>query len=207
VRRRDVEAELGDQPGQSRGLALGKVEYETRKCGGIDDRVLERALEAASDEPGVECVMAVLNEDRAQGKSKEGAARVLEFGRPDEHRTVDVVTLASVRVDGRPAIHEGVKEGERAAEVKALGADLEHQEGRVPGGLDVEGDKLRRLERRLPADLGCVNCDFLPWNEGGRATRLEIEGLRARQRASARARRAQPISSRLRARRTSTNAE
>src|SRR5437879_13694168 len=117
------------------------------------------------------------------------------------------MTRAGVRVDGRPAIHEGVKEGERAAEVKALGADLEHQEGRVPGGLDVEGDKLRRLERRLPADLGCVNCDFLPWNEGGRATRLAIEGLRARQRASAGARRAAQRSTRSRARRTSANAE
>jgi len=124
VRRRDVEAELGDQPGESRGLAFGKVEHETRQCGGVDDRVLERAFEAAADEPGVECVMAVLDEDRAQSKAKEGAARVLEFGRPDEHRTVDVVALASVRVDGCPAIDERVKEGERAAEAKALGADL-----------------------------------------------------------------------------------
>jgi hypothetical protein len=206
VRRRDVKAELGDQARQSRGLPFGEVEHETRKCGGVDDRVLERALEAAADEPGVECVMAVLDEDGAQGKSKESAARVFEFGRADEHRTVDVVALARVRVDGRPAIDERVKEGERAAEAKALGADLEHQEWRVAGGLDVQGDKLRLLKRRFPADFGSVNRDFLPGNEGGRTTRLEIEGLRAHQRASARARRAQPISSPLMARKTSIKA-
>ena len=206
VGRRDVEAELGDQPGESRGLAFGKVEHEARQRSGVDDRVLERALEAAADEPGVECVMAVLDEDRAEGKAKEGAARVFEFGRTDEHRAVDVVALARIWVDGSPAIDERVKEGKRAAQAKALGADLEHEEGRIPGGLNVEGHKLGVLEQGLPADLRSVDRDFLPGHEGGRPARLEIERLRAHQRASARARRAQPISSLLRARRSSTNA-
>jgi len=73
-----------------------------------------------------------------------------------------VVALASVRVDRRATVDQRVEERKSAVEPEALGADLEHQERRVPSGLHVEGNKLRVVERRLPADLRGVDCDLLP---------------------------------------------
>jgi hypothetical protein len=61
VSRRDVEPEVGDEPLQSRHLAFRDLHDQAREGGGVDDRVLERALEPAADEPGVEGVVAVLD--------------------------------------------------------------------------------------------------------------------------------------------------
>jgi hypothetical protein len=159
--------------------------------------MLKRAFQPAADKPRVESVVAVLDQDRPQGKPKECAPGVFELGRADEHRPVDVVALARVWVDGCAAIDQRVKEGKRAAEAKALGAHLEDQERSVTGRLDVEGDELGVLERRLTADLRGVDSDLLPRHELGCPARLEIERSGAHQRASARARLAQAISSPL----------
>src|SRR5439155_247851 len=103
---------------------------------------LQLTLQAAAHEPRVERVVAVLDEDRALGKTQEAAPRVFEFGGADEHRTVDVVALAGVRVDRRAAVDQGVKERQGPVESKALGPDLEDEEGSVAGRLDVEGYEL-----------------------------------------------------------------
>jgi hypothetical protein len=65
MRGRDVERELLDKPRQPRGLALRKVQHESRERGRVDDRVLERALQASADEPRVERVVAVLHQHGA----------------------------------------------------------------------------------------------------------------------------------------------
>ena len=62
-------------------------------------------------------------------------------------------------------------------EREALGAELEDQERRVAGGLHVEGDELRVVERRQRADLGSVDRDLLPRHGRGGAARLEVERL------------------------------
>jgi hypothetical protein len=185
-------------------LALGEVEHQAGERRRVDDRVLERAFKAAANQPRVERVMAVLDQDRAQGKAEERTARILELGGADQHRAVDVMALARVWVDRRAAIDEGVEEREWPAQLEALGADLQDQEGRVAGCLYVQGDELRVLERRLAADLWGVDRDLLPWDELGCAARLEVERFGAHQRASARARRAQAISSPFSARKRST---
>jgi len=61
VSRRDVEAKLGHQPLQARHLSLRKLHHQPRQRGGVDDRMLERALQATADEPRVEGVVAVLD--------------------------------------------------------------------------------------------------------------------------------------------------
>jgi hypothetical protein len=166
----------------------------------------ERAFQAAADEPRVERVVAVLDQYRPEGEPQKGAPRILELRRADEHRSIDVVALARVGVDGSATVDKRVEEGQRAAEAKALGADLQHEERCVSRGLDVEGDELRVLQRSLVADLGRVDRDLLPRHQLGRAARLEVERFGAHQRASARARRAQVISSSFSARSSSTNA-
>ncbi|HYU63712.1 MAG TPA: hypothetical protein VEN12_08005 [Verrucomicrobiae bacterium] len=61
---RDVEAELVHQPREPRRLSLGKVEHQPRKRGGVDDRMLERTLQAPAHQPGVKGVVAVLDQHR-----------------------------------------------------------------------------------------------------------------------------------------------
>jgi len=125
VRRRDVEAELGHQPLQAGDLSLWNVHHQPRQRGRVDDRVLERALQAATDEPRVKRVVAVLDKHRTLGETQERAPRVPENRRADEHRPIDVMAPPRVRVDGRAAVDERVKERECLVEGEALGAELE----------------------------------------------------------------------------------
>src|SRR5438309_11720758 len=97
--RGDIEAKLSDEARQPGGLPFREVEHQTRQRGRVEDRMLERALQAAPDQPGVERVMAVLDQDRALRKAQECAPCILELRRSDEHGAVDVVALARVRVD------------------------------------------------------------------------------------------------------------
>ena len=128
MRWRDVECELLDQPGEAGGLALRKVQHEARQGRRVDDRVFERALQASTDEPGVERVVAVLDQHRAVRETQEGAAGIAKLRCADQHRAVDVVSPARVRVDRRLAVHQRVEEGERAVQLEALRADLQDQE-------------------------------------------------------------------------------
>jgi len=204
--RLDVEAQFLDQPREPRRLTLRQLEHEPRERGGVDDRMLERALEAATDEPGVKCVVAVLDEHCRVRESKERAARIAKLRRADEHRPVDVVALLRVGVDGCAAIDERVEEGERAVQAKALGADLEDEERRVAGGLDVEGDELRFIEAGPLTDLRGIDRDLFPRHRLGRAAWFEVDGPGAHQRARASARRAKAISSLVSARSSTTAA-
>ena len=199
----DVEPELVDEAAQARNLTLWDLEDEPGQRARVDDRVLERALQAAADEPGVEGVVAVFHEHSALREAEECASRVLEDRRADQHRAVDVVTPARVRVDGRAAIDKRVEEGQRAVQAKSLSPQLEHEKRRVARGLDVEGHELRFVQRRLRAHFGRVDSDLLPGHRGGRATGLEVQGLRAH-RAAINARRAQLTSWVLTARSRST---
>jgi hypothetical protein len=110
----DIEAKLLHQPRQSRRLAFGQVQHEPCESRRVDDRVLQRALQTPADKPGVECIVAVLDQDSAVGKTKERTACVTKFGRPDQHRPVDVVPFLGVGIDWRTAINEGVEKRKRA---------------------------------------------------------------------------------------------
>jgi hypothetical protein len=99
--------------------------------------VLEWALEAAANQPGVESVVAVLDQNGPSRETQEGAAGVAKLGSADQHRAVDVMAPVRVRVDRRLAVHERVEERKRSVESEALGADLEDEERRVSGGLDI----------------------------------------------------------------------
>jgi hypothetical protein len=85
VRRRHVETELLHQARQPRRLTFGKVEHEPGQRRRVDDRMLEWTFEAATNEPGVERIMAVLDENRAVSESQERPARIPELGCADEH--------------------------------------------------------------------------------------------------------------------------
>jgi hypothetical protein len=109
VGRRDIEGKLGDQARKSGRLAFREVQHEPCQGRRVDDRVLQRALEAAADQPRVEGVVAVLDEHGALRESKERSAGVAKLGRPNQHRPVDVVPLLGIRVDRRAAVDEGVE--------------------------------------------------------------------------------------------------
>jgi hypothetical protein len=57
--------------------------------------------------------VAVLDENSALCETKERPASIAKFGRPYQHRPVDVVTLLGVRIDWSAAVHEGVEKGQR----------------------------------------------------------------------------------------------
>ena len=150
----DLDLQRLDQAGQARGLTGRPLQDQAGERRGVDDRVLERPRKAAAEDPGVECVMAVLDQDRSTGEMEEGAAGVGELWSVDQHLAPDQVPPLGVGVDRRPAVDQGVEEAQRSAQPEALGADLEHQERPVAGGLDVDGDELRLRQRRVGADRG-----------------------------------------------------
>jgi hypothetical protein len=192
-----------NQPGQPGSLSLRKLKHQAGQRRGVDDRVLERAFQSTADEPGVECVVAVLDQHRAVGEAQEGAARVSKLGCPYEHGTIDVVSPVGIRVDRRLAVDQRVEERQGAVEAEALRADLEHQEWSVSGGLDVKGDELSLVQQGLGPHLGCVDRYLLPGHGLHGPAGLEVELLGAH-RAAAMARRAQSISSLVNARSSST---
>jgi len=83
--RRDVEVQQLDQRGEPRRLPLGELEHQPRQPGCVDDRMLERALESAPDEPGVERVVAVLDQDGALGETQECPTCIPEFRSSNQH--------------------------------------------------------------------------------------------------------------------------
>lgn len=177
--RRHVEAQLLHQPGQPGSLTLGQLKHQPGQRRRVDDRMLEWALKSATDQPRIERVVAVLDENRALSESQERPARVPELRRADEHRAVDLMSLARVGIDGCTAVDQRVEEGKRAVETESLGAKLEHKEGRVARCLDVDGDKLGGLQPRLRSELGCIDGDLLPGHGLCRTARLEEEWLRS----------------------------
>jgi hypothetical protein len=177
VGRRHVEAQLLHEPSQPGGLALGEVENEPGQGRGVDDRMLERAFKPATHEPAVESVVAVLDEHRALGEAQERPAGVPEFGRTYQHRTIDVVSLLGVRVDGRAAVDERVEEGERAGQLEPLGAQLQDEERCVAGRLHVDGNELGVVKGRLRTQVRRVNGDLLPLDRLRGAARLEEDRL------------------------------
>jgi predicted deacylase len=108
--------------------------------------VFERALQAATDEPRVEGIVAVLDQHGAVSKPQESPAGVAKLGCADEHRTVDVMAPVGVWVDRRLTVDERVEKRERPVEAEALRADLQDEERRIASGLDVQGDELRLIE-------------------------------------------------------------
>ena len=175
--RRHVEAKLLHQPSQPGGLTLGEVEHQPGQGRGVDDRMLERAFKPATNEPAVESVVAVLDEHRALGETQERPAGVPEFGRTDQHRTIDVVSLLGVRIDGRAAVDERVEEGERAGQLEPLGAQLQDEEWCIAGRLDVDGDELGVVKARLRAQVRRVDGDLLPRDRLRGAARLQEDRL------------------------------
>jgi len=135
--------------------------------------MLERALEAATDEPGVERVVAVLDQHRALRETKKGPAGIPELGRSDQHRAVDVMSPLRIRVDGGATVHQGVEERERAVELEPFGTDLQDEEGRVARRFDVEGHELSFFEPGVRTQLRRVDRDLLPRHRLRRAARLE----------------------------------
>jgi hypothetical protein len=199
----DVERQLLDKFRETRGLAFGKVQHKARQRRGVDDRVRKRAFQAPADEPRIESVVAVLDQHRALGEAQECAACIAKLRCADEHRAIDVMALVGVRVDRRLTVHKRVEEGQRAVELKALSADFQNQKRRVASGLDVQGHELGLVEARLGTELRCVDGDLFPRHGLHGSARFEEERFWVH-RVCANARRAQPISSRVNPRRSST---
>lgn len=176
----DVEAQHLDEARKTWRLAFGKLQHEPGQSRGVDDRVLERTLQASTHEPCVERVVAVLDEDRALCKAKKRSSRVAKLGSAYQHRTIDVVPLLGIGIDRRAAVDKGVEEREGARELESLSAKLEHQERGVPCRLDVDGDELGIVERRLRAKLRRVDRYLLPRDRLRRPSGLQVNLLHGR---------------------------
>jgi hypothetical protein len=181
MRGRDVEGELLNEPREPGSLAFGNLQDEPRQGRGVDDRMLQWAFQAPTDQPRVEGVVTVLDQHGALSEAQEGPACVAKFRCADEHRTVDVMAPVRVWIDRRMAVHERVEEGERAVEPEALRADLQDEERRVARGLDVQGDELGFIQPRLGPDLGCVDRDLFPRHQLHGSARLEEERFHPRE--------------------------
>lgn len=175
VGRRHVQAELLYQSRQPWGLALWKFEHKPGQGRRIDDRMLERTFEPPSHQPRIERVMAVLHENGALCKTKERPAGVAEFRSSDQHRTIDVMALLRVRVDGGAAVDKSVEEGKRSRQLEPLRAQLQDQEGGVPCRLYVDRNELGIVEKRQRTQLRCIDGDLLPGNRLGGPAGLEID--------------------------------
>ena len=163
------------QPGQAGRLAAGQLEHQAAQRRRVDHGVVEGTGESPAEDPGVEGVMAVLDQYRPPGEVEEGPPGVAELRRVDEHLPLDQVPPLGVGIDRRPGVDQGVEEAQGAAQPESLGTDLEHQEGPVAGGLDVDRHELGLLQQRVGADRSVVVAPVgrLPGNELGRPARLE----------------------------------
>jgi hypothetical protein len=177
VGRGDVQAKLLHQLREPGRLPLRELQDEPRERGRVDDRMLERVLEAAPHQPGVEGVVAVLDQNGAARKAKECPAHVSELGRADQHRAIDLVTPPCIRVDWSAAVDQRVEERQRGVEPESLGSDLENEEGRGAGGFDVQGHELHVFERGVRPERRRIDRDIGPqhWLYG--AARLEQDRL------------------------------
>jgi len=135
--------------------------------------MLERDLETTPHQPGVEGVVAVLDQHRAARKAKERPAHISELRRADQHRSIDLVAPPRIWVDGSSAVDQCVEERQRAVEPESLGPDLEHEEGRVAGGLDVQRHELRLFEECVGPELWRIDRDLGPRHRLDGAARLE----------------------------------
>jgi hypothetical protein len=177
MHRLDLDLQRLHQAGQARGLSGRKLEDEPAEYGGVDDRVLKRPRQAPAEDPGVEGVVAVLDQDGSPGEVEEGAAGVGELGRVNEHLPLDQVPALGVGVDRGASVDQGVEEPERTAEPKPLGTDLEDQERAVAGGLDVDRDELSLLEGGVGVDGReiVLAIGLLPGDQLGGAARLQAK--------------------------------
>jgi len=186
VDRLDLDLQRFHQAGQPGRLAAGQLEYQAAERRRVDHRVLEWPGKAATEDPGVEGVVAVLDQDGSPGKMQEGPPSVAELGRVDEHLPLDQVPPLGVGVDRRPGVNQRVEQAQGPAQPKPLGSDLEDQEGPVAGRLDVHGDELGFLQWRLRADRREVvaTLDRHPGDELGGPAGLEpqrpVAGFRHR---------------------------
>jgi hypothetical protein len=117
--------------------------------------------------------VAVLHQHGALRKTQKGAPSVPELRGSDQHRAVDVVAPLRIWVDRGAAVDQRVEEGQGTREREPLGSDLEHEERRVAGRLDVEGNELRVLKRSLGTELGSIDSDRVPRHQIDGAARLE----------------------------------
>ena len=202
MRRNDVEAECLDQGSEAWRLTLGQVEDQPGERGGVDDRMGEGALEATTDKPCVESVMAVLDEHGALRETEECAPRVSELWGADQHRAIDVVAPASVWIDRRAAVDQRVEKRKRAVELESLGPDLQHQKRSIARRLHVQGHELSVLEARMRTQLRRIDGDLLPPHRLDSAARFE-ENWPLGHLANASALRANAISSAVTARSSS----
>jgi hypothetical protein len=194
MRRRHVQLQHLDEPCQAGRLTFWQVEHEPGESGGVDDRMLERALEAAAHQPGVKRVMAVLDQHRALSKAEKGTPCVAKLGRANQHRPVDVMAAVGVWIDRSLAVHQRVEERQWPVEPETFRSNLQNQERRVACRLDVKRNELRVVQPRLGFDVRRVDGDLIPRHGLRRSPRFEVDGLGSH-RACASARRAQPISS------------
>jgi tryptophanyl-tRNA synthetase len=178
VDRLDLDLEQLHQPGQPGRLAARQVEHQAAEHGRVDDRVLEGSRESPTEDPGVEGVMAVLDQDRSPGEVEEGPPGVAELGCVDQHLALDEMPPLRVGVDRRPGMDQRVEQAQGPAQAEPLGADLEDQEGPVAGGLDVDRHELGLVQRGFRADGREVLLSGwrLPGDQFGSATRLEAQG-------------------------------
>ena len=110
----DLDLQRLNQAGEARCLAAGQLEDQAPESRRVDHRVLERSGQAPAQDPGVEGIVAVLDQDRSTGEMEEGPSGVPELGRVDEHLAFDQVPSLGVGVDRGPGADQGVEEAERA---------------------------------------------------------------------------------------------
>src|SRR3981189_3008401 len=99
--------------------------------------MLERALQGSVPQPGVERVVAVLDQHRTLSEAEKGAASVAKLWRPNQHRPVDVMAAVGVGVDRSLAVHQRVEERQWPVEPEPFRSNLQNQEWRVACRLDV----------------------------------------------------------------------
>jgi len=106
----DLDLQRLDQPGEPGCLAAGQLEHQPAEGRRVDDRVLERPGEASPQDPGVEGVVAVLDQDRSAREVEERPPGVPELRCVHEHLAFDQVPPLGVGIDRRPGMDEGVEQ-------------------------------------------------------------------------------------------------
>jgi hypothetical protein len=76
--------------------------------------MLQRTFQSSANQPGVEGIVTVLDQDGPMGETEERSSGVPKLRRSNQHRPVDVVALLGVRIDWRSTVDQCVEESEGA---------------------------------------------------------------------------------------------
>ncbi len=124
---------------------VAQVPERPRHAAGVEVVGVDRGLHGAGDQPGVERVGAVFDEDRSPAEAAEPVQHALHGRRATEALRADAVDALRIGVDAVGAVHQRFERHDVPVKCEGHRAELHEPVWRLAGGLAVQGDEAQLL--------------------------------------------------------------